>query len=138
MGFYGSVRRSTLADANDAHDWRIYADFMQVLIAVAHPLHAKEPMGVELDQSLYVLGSSAIDLCLSLFAWARFRAQSGTVASFEDVVLILGGAATPALVQRSAKQADVLLLDITGLDRSIHIEGRVVGAKAGSIILERR
>lgn len=71
MGFRGRVRRSTLADANDAHDWRIYADFAQVLIDLARPLYAAEPMGVELDQSL--LYSTTIVLCLSLFPWARFR-----------------------------------------------------------------
>ena len=67
MGFRGQVRKSTLADANDAHDWRIYADFAQVLIAQARSLYVAEPMGVELDRSLYALDSSTIDLCLSLF-----------------------------------------------------------------------
>jgi hypothetical protein len=55
MGFHGRVARSTLADANDAHDWRIYADFAQVLIGIARPLYASDPIGVELDQSLYAL-----------------------------------------------------------------------------------
>jgi len=62
-GFRGKVARSTLADANDAHDWRVYADFAQVLIATARPLYAAEPMGVELKQSLYALDSTTIDLC---------------------------------------------------------------------------
>jgi hypothetical protein len=53
LGFRGRVARSTLADANEAHDWRIFADFAQVLIRIARPLHAHDPMGVELDQSLY-------------------------------------------------------------------------------------
>ena len=79
MGLRGRVRKSTLADANDAHDWRIYADFAQVLIATARPLYASEPMGIELDQSLYALDSSTIDLCLSLFPWARFRRNKGAV-----------------------------------------------------------
>jgi len=79
MGFRGSVRKSTLADANDTHDWRIYADFAQVLITIARPLYANEPLGVELDQSLYALDSSTIDLCLSLFPWARFRRHKGAV-----------------------------------------------------------
>jgi hypothetical protein len=61
MGFRGRVRRSTLADANDAHDWRIYADFAQVLIVIARPLYAAEPMGVDLEQSLYALDSTTID-----------------------------------------------------------------------------
>src|SRR4051794_16668341 len=72
------VSRSTLADANDAHDWRIYADFTQVLIHIARPLYASDPTGVELDQSLYALDST-IDLCLSLFPWARFRKHKAAV-----------------------------------------------------------
>jgi len=79
MGFRGRVRRSTLADANDAHDWRIYADFAQVLLTRARPLYAADPMGVELDQSLYALDSTTIDLCLSLFPWARFRRRKAAV-----------------------------------------------------------
>ena len=79
MGFRGRVARSTLADANDTHDWRIYADFAQVLIAVARPLYAADPIGVELDQSLYALDSTTIDLCLSLFPWARFRRRKAAV-----------------------------------------------------------
>ena len=73
MGFHGRVSRSTLADANDAHDWRIYADFAQVLIHIARPLYATDPIGVDLDQSLYALDSTTIDLSLSLFPWAKFR-----------------------------------------------------------------
>ena len=60
MGFRGRVARSTLADANDTHDWRIYADFAQVLIGIARPLYASDPIGVELDQSLYALDSTTI------------------------------------------------------------------------------
>jgi hypothetical protein len=73
MGFRGRVARSTLADASEAHDWRIYADFAQVLIGIARPLYARDPIGVDLDQSLYALDSTTIDLCLSLFPWAKFR-----------------------------------------------------------------
>src|SRR5215471_15839960 len=79
MGFRGRVARSTLADANDAHDWRIYADFAQVLIRMARPLYASDPMGVDLEQSLYALDSTTIDLCLSLFPWARFRKHKAAV-----------------------------------------------------------
>ena len=79
MGFRGRVTRSTLADANQARDWRIFADFAQVLIGIARPLHADDPMGVDLDQSLYALDSTTIDLCLSLFPWARFRKHKGAV-----------------------------------------------------------
>jgi len=79
MGFHGRVARSTLADANDAHDWRIYADFAQVLIGIARPLYASDPIGIDLDQSLYALDSTTIDLCLSLFPWARFRKHKAAV-----------------------------------------------------------
>ena len=79
MGFRGRVARSTLADANDVHDWRIYADFAQMLIRVARPLYASDPIGVDLDQSLYALDSTTIDLCLSLFPWARFRKRKAAV-----------------------------------------------------------
>ncbi len=79
MGFRGRVARSTLADANDVHDWRIYADFAQVLIRIARPLYASDPIGVDLDQSLYALDSTTIDLCLSLFPWAKFRKRKAAV-----------------------------------------------------------
>src|SRR6266478_4206952 len=75
MGFRGS----TLADANEARDWRIYADFAQVLIAIARPLYALDPIGVDLDQSLYALDSTTIDLCLALFPWAKFRKHKAAV-----------------------------------------------------------
>ena len=67
MGFQGKVARSTLADANESRDWHIFADFAQVLIRIARPLCATDPMGVDLDHSLYALDSTTIHLCLSLF-----------------------------------------------------------------------
>jgi hypothetical protein len=79
MGFRGKVSRSTLADANESHDWRIFADFAQGLIATARPLHACDLMGVDLHQSLYALDSTTIDLCLSLFPWAKFRQRKAAV-----------------------------------------------------------
>jgi hypothetical protein len=79
VGFRGRAARTTLADANESRDWRIYADFAQVLIRIARPLYARDPIGVELDQSLYALDSTTIDLCLSLFAWARFRKHKAAV-----------------------------------------------------------
>jgi hypothetical protein len=79
LGFRGRVARSTLADANETHDWRIFADFAQVLIRIARPLYAQDPMGVDLDQSLYALDSTTIDLCLSLFPWAKFRRRKAAV-----------------------------------------------------------
>src|SRR5215469_8962780 len=79
LGFRGKVARSTLADANEGRDWRIFADFAQVLIGIARPLYAHDPIGVELDQSLYALDSTTIDLCLSLFPWAKFRKHKAAV-----------------------------------------------------------
>jgi hypothetical protein len=79
MGFRGRVARSTLADANEAHDWRIFADFAQGLIATARPLHACDLMGVDLNQSLYALDSTTIDLWLALFPWAKFRRRKAAV-----------------------------------------------------------
>src|SRR5665213_2609720 len=79
LGFRRMVARSTLADANEAHDWRIFADFAQILIGIARPLYASDAMGVELDRSLYALDSTTIDLCLSLFPWAKFRKQKDAI-----------------------------------------------------------
>jgi len=79
MGFHGRVARSTVADANESRDWRIFADFAQVLIGIARPWYAHDPIGVDLDQSLYALDSTTIDLCLSLFPWARFRQHKAAV-----------------------------------------------------------
>ena len=79
MGFRGKVARSTLADANENHDWRIFADFAQVLIGMARPLYAHDPIGADLDQGLYALDSTTIDLCLSLFPWAKFRKRKAAV-----------------------------------------------------------
>ena len=109
MGFRGRVARSTLADANDAHDWRIYADFAQVLIATARPLYAADPMGVELKQSLYALDSTTIDLCLSLFAWARFRKHKAAVKM--HTLLDLRGNIPTFIHITDGKVADVNVLD---------------------------
>ena len=79
MGLRGQVSRTTLADANECHDGRIFADFAQVLIAIARPLYAHDPIGIDLDQSLYALDSTTIDLCLSLFPWAKFRQRKAAV-----------------------------------------------------------
>jgi len=73
LGFRGKVARSTLADANEKRDWRIFADFAQVLIKEATDLYAEEDFGVELRAAAYALDSTTVDLCLSLFPWAKFR-----------------------------------------------------------------
>jgi len=79
LGIRGRVSRSTLADANETRDYRIYADLAQVLIATARPLYAGEDFGVDLDQTVYALDCTTIDLCLSLFPWARYRAYNAAV-----------------------------------------------------------
>ena len=79
VGIRGKVSRSTLADANEKRDWRIYADFVQVLIGMARKLYAEDDFGLALQQTAYALDSTTIDLCLSLFPWARFRRRKGAV-----------------------------------------------------------
>jgi len=78
-GFRGKVSRSTLADANEKRDWRIYADFAHVLIGTARELYASEDFGLQITQAAYALDSTTIDLCLSLFPWASFRKQKGAI-----------------------------------------------------------
>ena len=79
MGIRNRISRSTLADANENRDWRIYGDFAQVLIHIARGLYIEEEFGVELDQTVYALDSTTIDLCLSLFPWAKFRKHKAGV-----------------------------------------------------------
>lgn len=79
MGFRGKVSRNTLAHANQVRDWKIYADFAQILIAQARGLYAKESFGVELKQTVYAFDATTIDLCLSLFPWAQFRQHKGAI-----------------------------------------------------------
>ena len=79
MGFHGPVRRSTLADANQTRNWRIYAEFAQRLIAQARRLYAGESLAVDLKETVYALDSTTIDLCLSLFPWAHFRSTKAAV-----------------------------------------------------------
>jgi hypothetical protein len=109
MGFRGRVARSTLADANDAHDWRIYADFAQVLIRIARPLYVSDPIGVDLDQSLYALDSTTIDLCLSLFPWAKFRKHKAAVKM--HTLLDLHGNIPTFISITDGKVHDVNILD---------------------------
>ena len=109
MGFRGKVARSTLADANESRDWRIYADFAQVLIGIARPLYAHDPMGVDLEHSLYALDSTTIDLCLSLFPWARFRQHKAAVKM--HTLLDLHGNIPTFIRITDGKVHDVNILD---------------------------
>lgn len=78
-GIRGKISRSTLADANENRDWRIYAEFAGTLIAIARQLYVNESFGVELDQTAYAFDSTTIDLCLSLFPWATFRKRKAAI-----------------------------------------------------------
>jgi len=109
MGFRSTVAHSTLADANSARDWRIYADLAQRLIARARRLYANEPLAVELEQTVYALDSTTIDLCLSLFPWARFRSTKAAVKL--HTLLDLRGPIPTMIWISEGKMADVRALD---------------------------
>src|SRR5688572_2478882 len=100
MGIRSRISRNTLAHANQVRDWRIYADFAQVLITMARQLYVNEPFGLELDHTVYALDSTVIDLCLSLFPWAQFRRHKSAVklhtlldlrGNIPTVIMITGG-----------------------------------------------
>ena len=110
MGIRTRVSRSTLGDANEKRDWRIYANFAQTLIAIAKPLYADEDFGVELDATVYALDSTTIDLCLSLFPWARFRQRKGAVKL--HTLLNLRGNIPEFIHISDGKMHDVNILDI--------------------------
>jgi hypothetical protein len=109
MGIRSKVAKSTLADANELRDWRIYADFAQVLIAIARPLYAQDAIGVELTESLYALDSTTIDLCLSLFSWAKFRQHKAAVKM--HTLLDLHGNIPTFIRITDGKVHDVKILD---------------------------
>ena len=109
MGFRSKIPRSTLADANETHDWRIFADFAQHLIGIARPLHAEDSIGVDLDHTLYALDSTTIDLCLSLFPWAKFRQHKAAVKM--HTLLDLHGNIPTFIHITEGKVHDVNILD---------------------------
>ena len=109
MGFRGKVSRSTLAEANERRDWRIYADFAQVLIHQARKLYAEEGFGVELEETVYALDSTTIDLCLSLFPWAKFRKHKGAIKL--HTLLDLRGSIPTFIEITDGKIHDVNILD---------------------------
>ena len=108
-GFRGSVKRSTLADANEKRDWRIYADFAQTLIQIARPLYADTDLGLDIDATVYAL-ETTIDLCLSLFPWARFRRAKGAVKL--HTMIDLQGSIPVFIDITDGKVHDVNVLDI--------------------------
>ena len=109
MGIRGKVSRSTLADANEKRDWRIYADFALKLIDIARQLYANEDFGMELAETVYALDASTIDLCLSLFPWARFRKTKGAVKL--HTLLDVRGSIPSFIAITDGKVHDVNILD---------------------------
>ena len=109
MGIRGKVSRNTLAHANQVRDWRIYADFAQILITRARRLYAHDSFGVELNQTAYALDSTTIDLCLSLFPWAKFRKRKGAVKL--HTLLDLRGSIPSIVIITHGKVHDVTILD---------------------------
>lgn len=109
MGIRGKVSRSTLADANERRDWRIYADFAQVLIDQARRLYADDDFGIELEETVYALDSTTIDLCLSLFPWARFQRCKAAIKL--HTALDLRGSIPISIKITDAKVYDLCILD---------------------------
>jgi len=108
-GLRGPVARSTLADANETRDWRIYADFAQVLIHRARTLYVDEPLGVELAETAYAFDATTIDLCLALFPWARFRRHKGAIKL--HTLLDLRGSIPCFVHITEGKTSEVTVLD---------------------------
>jgi hypothetical protein len=109
LGIRAKISRSTLADANEKRDWRIYADFAHLLINTARDLYSGDDFGVELDETVYALDSSTIDLCLSLFPWARFRKAKGAIKL--HTLLDLRGSIPSFISITDGKVHDVNVLD---------------------------
>ena len=109
MGFRGRVSRATLADANEARDWRIYRDFAQVLIGMARDLYRDESFGVELSETVYAFDSTTVDLCLSLFPWAQFRRRKSAVKL--HTLLDVRGSIPTSVYVTGGQVHDVNLLD---------------------------
>jgi len=109
MGIRGKISRNTLAHANQTRDWRIYADFAQVLIQKARQLYANDSFGMELEQTTYALDATTIDLCLSLFPWAAFRKHKGAV-KLHTLLDLRGNIPTIAFIT-SGKVHEVNILD---------------------------
>jgi lambda repressor-like predicted transcriptional regulator len=109
MGIRSRVSRNTLANANQVRDWRIYADFAQTLISTARELYVGDRFGIELKQTVYALDATTIDLCLSLFPWARFRKHKGAVKL--HTLLDLRGNIPSIIIITHGKVHDVHILD---------------------------
>jgi hypothetical protein len=111
LGIQSRISRSTLADANEKRDWRIYADFAHMLINTARDLYSGDDFGIALDETVYALDSSTIDLCLSLFPWARFRFRKAKGAIKLHTLLDLRGNIPSFIFITDGKVHDVNVLD---------------------------
>ena len=118
-GFRGAVKRSTLADANEQRDWRIYADLAQSLIAIARPLYADTDLGLDLDATIYALDATTIDLCLALFPWAHFRRAKGAVKL--HTLLDLQGPIPVFIHVSHGKMHDVGVLDLLTIEPGAYV-----------------
>ncbi len=110
MGIRGNISRNTLSNANKVRDWRLYADFAQALIKMARPLYAQEDLGLDLDNTIYALDASTIDLCLSIFPWALFRSTKAAVTL--HTLLDLRGNIPSFIHISDGKLHDVNVLDL--------------------------
>ena len=144
LGLRGRVSRGALADANEGRDWRIYAEFAQALIRIARRLYAREPLGIDLHQTVYALDSTTIDLCLTLFPWANFRSTKAAV-KLHTLLDLRGG--IPSFIHISdGKLHDVNVLDLLlpepgafyVMDRGYHDFERLYALhRAGSFFVTR-
>ena len=114
MGIRSQIYRNTLANANSQRDWRIYADFAQILIAIARPLYADDDFGVELDATVYALDATTIDLCLAVFPWAKFRKTKAAIKL--HTLLDLKGSIPSFIHISDGKMHDVRVLDILPIE----------------------
>ncbi len=110
MGIRGTISKSTLADANENRNWQIYSDFAQALIKIARPLYVDEDLGLQLDNTIYALDSSTIDLCMSVFPWALFRSTKSGIKL--HTLLDIRGSIPTFIHISDAKLHDVNILDI--------------------------
>lgn len=109
MGFRSKVARNTLANANSVRDWRIYADFAQIMIDIARPLYAGEDLGFELEKAVYALDSTTINLCLAVYPWARFRKHKAAIKL--HTLLDIRARIPTVIIITSGKVHDVNILD---------------------------
>jgi hypothetical protein len=114
MGFRSPIKRSTLADANESRNWRIWFDLATVLIRRARKLYASDSLGVELNNTVYALDSSTVDLCLSLFAWAPFRSTKAAIKL--HTLLDLRGCIPAFIYISDGKLHDVKVLDMLAFE----------------------